>query len=516
MEKIKFFGKDYSKIDELDTDGKDTKSIALPDGSILTINEQIKKNIIIKLFDKCQPEKALVNYSGDKMKDDDLALYTISSYGCLYGGVVGVVRGKITMTWSEIITDSPVPLGINMEEMVDLDVTVQVQSRFDVGGKPFFLATMLMTEPELTPSSFSIPSDDNMFFDFLLLFRFKKSFEEAIQKGFFKKYQNFEKNDDRLKGRIDIARHIRLNMGLKNGKIAYCIREKSVDNYLNHLIVRAYLVMKKKHFDLVREYFDNDIDLKKEIDSLVAKIGTDIYSTGKLIAKNSFPVSHPYYTEYEGLRKVSLRILCNEGVSPFDGDKEDINSILFYIPDLWENYLYRSFVLNNLNEKRIDAQQKIKILEKKATIRPDYLFYIDDETDNKMKKYFFILDAKFKEKWKNTLSKSITNSNLEDYTKCIRDMNAVNAHGAGVIFPMNNTTELINYKQLSVSERNRTDCFYIFPVVVPHVKTEPNYNDWKRGLDKNIKNVITKQLASVLTTEKAYWDKIQTLSFPGR
>ena len=36
-------------------------------------------------------------------------------------------------------------------------------------------------------------------------------------KGLYKTYQRFEKNDDKLKGTIDISRHIRLNLGLPSG-----------------------------------------------------------------------------------------------------------------------------------------------------------------------------------------------------------------------------------------------------------------------------------------------------------
>lgn len=54
----------------------------------------------------------------------------------------------------------------------------------------------------------------------ILGFIFVSQIERAYKKGVYRKYRTYERNDAKVKGRIDIARDIRLNP-IFNGKIAY-------------------------------------------------------------------------------------------------------------------------------------------------------------------------------------------------------------------------------------------------------------------------------------------------------
>ena len=76
--------------------------------------------------------------------------------------------------------------------------------------------------------------------------------DRAYRKGIYKQYCTFEGNDSKVRGKIDIARHIRLNP-LFNGKIAYSYREYTINNNTNRLIPVSYThldVYKRQSVDL--------------------------------------------------------------------------------------------------------------------------------------------------------------------------------------------------------------------------------------------------------------------------
>jgi 5-methylcytosine-specific restriction endonuclease McrBC regulatory subunit McrC len=212
----------------------------------------------------------------------------------------------------------------------------------------------------------NIPNSEDEIFDYLLLFWFKEQFQNAYMKGFYRTYRRFEKNDDHLRGTIDIARHIKLNMGQNNGKIAYSYRENTVNNFLNHLIIAAYEHLKRKYSALVMEIFDQDLDLKTAMNTLKNEIGYVDTAEQTLLFKNMKPISHPYYMEYEALRVTCMKILRDTGISFFDGDSEETShGILFYIPDLWEMYLEREvfqkdFYNQNESENAVDVDNQKK------------------------------------------------------------------------------------------------------------------------------------------------------------
>lgn len=66
----------------------------------------------------------------------------------------------------------------------------------------------------------------------------------AYRKGIYRRYRTYENNDSKLKGRIDVARHIRLNP-IFNGNIAYSSREYTADNDMNRMILTAYTSLQK-------------------------------------------------------------------------------------------------------------------------------------------------------------------------------------------------------------------------------------------------------------------------------
>lgn len=419
-----------------------------------------------------------------------------------FGGLVGVIRDSINLKLSELKNSIDDELAEeNLSNEVKLNVTLQIKSRLDVNGekkvsKPFFLSTMLLRDKVKLRNN-TVPSSEDEIFDYLLLVWFREKLQEASLKGYYKTYRRFEKNDDKVRGTLDITRHIRMNMGQKNGRIAYSYRENTINNYFNQLIVAAYQHLKNKYYDLVVDNFDNNIELKNMINFLSEETNYVQTNAQAIIKENLKTIAHPYFTEYEELRLICLRILRDQGISIFDGiSGNDTQGILFYLPELWEKFLEdKVFKIALSNGIKLEAQAAVYNFghlklngdgyNYEQITYPDYVFFHEG-------KPFMILDAKFKPKWENAANGKSVRDVMEDYNKCIRDMVAVNSHATGVIFPTNEDIELKSRILIHpISKYNSWDIFYTIPVTVPYVNQDDRYSDWNSSFDKKIQKIIT-------------------------
>lgn len=439
-----------------------------------------------------------------------------------FAGIVGVIKKQI-----KISLESENPTEKNPADSYIFNVTLQVKSRLDVDekgqpAKPYFLSTMLLRD-KLQLNDHTVPNSEDELFDYLLLFWFKEQLQEACLKGYYKTYRRFYNNDDRLKGSIDVARHIKLNMGQRNGRIAYTYRENTINNFLNHMIVAAYEHLKKKYYDLVVENFDSNIELKGTIDFLKSEIGYSDINAHTLISKNMKSIAHPFFTEYEQLRIICLKILRDEGISIFDGTSEqETEGILFYLPDLWELYL-KDEVLdkglpNHVTCKTHECVRNFGVLkddkryECKQKTYPDYVFYTKTDSNESP---FMLLDAKFKPKWEAVLKEDgcKVNEVMEDYNKCLRDMVAINANATGVIFPTNKFVELREMSDIetsriikhSISQYNEQSFFYTIPVQVPVVDSDMQYLEWQKGFQEKLNQSIS-VIKDIVLEEKSFFE----------
>lgn len=448
-------------------------------------------------------------------KSENLKVISRSSETKLYqdnnerfDGVVGVLTNTISMSAEEILGSEKTD-DIDKSK-IDINIKLQIHSRMDINEdvgadgmqenieKPYFLSTLLLYGNLDNPTDEDIPNSYEDVFDFLLIFWFFQQIKDVCDKGFYRTYQRIERNDTRLKGTIDFARHIRLNLGQDNGKIAYSYREHTVDNFLNHLILSAYRCLKRKYPSLFDKLITSpqNSNVRDYISSLENMLSYTNNRDSMLLFKNAKPISHPFYTEYEALRKTCIMILQNEGISIFDdGNENSSKGILYYIPDLWEDYL--EALLREKIDKGIDmeSQDEIKIFDKKNTAKPDFVFYNDKEK----KEPFMILDAKFRPKWEEAISGKVLY--LDDYDKCIRDMNTINAHSTGVIFPVSGSEKIEQDEQNQdyshkISEFNRYDRFYTFPIYVPRIKQNASYEKWygefMKSAGRDLKKIVGK------------------------
>lgn len=445
----------------------------------------------------------IVGTSKGKQKND-LVFYDDTFQDGLVQGVVGVVIINGIDIQKEDFEDEEIYNEYINNYVIPLyDVKITIKSRFDTGREAYFLATMLLNaDTELNNYNIDFSYDD--IFEHLLVLLYKRYFKEAYKEGYYRKYQYFESNDNKMRGKIDIARHIKLNAGNDNGKIACSYREYTIDNSFNHLIIHTYLYIKSRFPNVVDTIIDSDFEMKKIIDNLIynAKSYAN-YDVRTVINKSIKPISHPLYFNYENLRMICLDILNNLGISIFNGTDKEVKGILYYIPDLWEEFLYKQ-VLSKISdgEYTCKSQEQIKIFNEKKSTYPDFVFRNEDDDE---KKPFYILDAKFKPSWYDAFASDKLGNLLEDYTKCIRDMNSINAHACGTIFP---TNEEVNYSHekicKSISNYNKKDEFHCFPVHVPKSDGYINFKNWqekfqdslseaKKYINKYVKHVELKK-----------------------
>lgn len=224
---------------------------------------------------------------------------------------------------------------------------IQIYSRFDSSGhenkerqkntKDFFLMHMLSTVCGVSQSALPSTLSNEHVFDFYSLF-FPKLLKDAMHQGLFRAYQKYEYNDMRVKGQIDVSRHLRTNIPF-NGRVAYSSREYDSDNFVTQLIRHTIEYLKTK--PIGQQILGRDTETRTAV-SMIIK-ATPTYDTKLLksvFQKNtSKPVSHPYYNKYIHLQQLCLAILQHKKVSYGGNSNKQIQGILFDGAWLWEEYV---------------------------------------------------------------------------------------------------------------------------------------------------------------------------------
>ncbi|WP_295053217.1 hypothetical protein [uncultured Fibrobacter sp.] len=271
------------------------------------------------------------------------------------------------------------------------DLQMQITSRFDLSNQNYFLHYMLQKVCNVAFAPQTGSAEDKLL-DFLY-YLFPSYLKAACAQGIFRAYVTREYNDANVRGPIDVARHIRYNMPF-NGKVAYHTREYTTDNKITQLVRHTIEYIRSLSFG--GSILDSDTDTRDDVNSIVA--ATPTYSKNsrmQVLAKNLHPVTHPYYTAYEDLRKLCLAILRHEKLSYGDSDKP-IRGILFDGASLWEEYLAKVFEDNHvdlIHSNNRTGENGIQLLVGgRKNHYPDF-YRENDKVGNKKA---VVLDAKYK------------------------------------------------------------------------------------------------------------------------
>ncbi len=171
-------------------------------------------------------------------------------------------------------------------------------------------------------------------FDFLL-YLFPYYLNQALSQGLFKEYRRIENNDSRVKGTIDISRHIRNNTPF-TGRIAYNTREFCHDNRITQLIRHTIEYVSKHELgEFVLESDETKESVRLIVNNTPSYCAKD---RSMVIEDNVKEVKHPYFTAYTILQQICLQILRHDGLK-YGDDKDKVYGILFDGAWLWEEYL---------------------------------------------------------------------------------------------------------------------------------------------------------------------------------
>ena len=382
-----------------------------------------------KISDLKNQDGFLIYCNEDKLKDDveNNSIFTISGNKLTTYNIAGFVGTQNTL--------------------------LSIRSRFaQDNGDDYFLHYMLQKVFNINISTLEHATDRNKAFQFLP-YLFKYYFLKALSQGLYKKYVWNKYNDSKVKGTIDIARHIKHNF-IFTGNIAYNVREHSYDNNINQLIRHTIeYISNLKMFSMMLES-DDMIDLVQDIRSI-----TPTYSEKnrqQVINNNLKSDIHPYYYEYEPLRQICLQILMEDDELKYGRAENKIYGVLFDAAWLWEEYL--NTLISEIDSSFIHTRNKSKenciyMLENNGwEAYPDYYSSALD----------IVMDAKYKH------ANGINQIDSKDKMQIISYMHVLGLKKGVFLHPADNKhAGNISYGKLNIPDKNTDEYVYQYCFKIP-------------------------------------------------
>lgn len=305
------------------------------------------------------------------------------------------------------------------------DERLIIESRFSSEEEDYFSEYLLNRVLDF-PNIVDLKSDadqNNRLFNFLL-FLFPYYLKTAMRKGLFKRYVRNRYNDGNVKGRIDIARHIKQNTPFI-GNVAYSQREFSYDNSLTELVRHTIEFIKRKPYGghlLVK--------VKDEVKLVVEATPTyELYDRQRVIEANKKnAIRHAYFREYRALQRLCLLILQHQKHQIGSGSRQ-IYGILFDGAWLWEEYvnsLIGDAFYHPMN-KRSKGAQWLFAKNNGGSIGQIYPDFISRKNESRI-----IADAKYK---------PIGNIGNRDYLQVLAYMFRFDAKAGYYLYPEANGTD---------------------------------------------------------------------------
>lgn len=240
---------------------------------------------------------------------------------------------------------------------------------FDENKDDFFLHYMLQKVLGVNILDMKHSTDNEPIFDFML-YLFPYCLKKALCQGLYREYRTRQYNDSNVRGVIDIGRHIRKNIPFC-GNVAYKTREYLYDNNTTQLIRHTIEHIRSMRYGT--NILGCDVETRKCV-AMITGVTGSYHKSGiqNVVSKNLRPVRHPFFCNYEPLRRVCLQILRHEKLK-YDCKKDDIYGVLFDGAWLWEEYI--SIVMKDcLNHFYRNKGQRLYLFDGNIQhIVPDYL-----------------------------------------------------------------------------------------------------------------------------------------------
>ena len=274
---------------------------------------------------------------------------------------------------------------------------IDIRSRFASAGgadsNDFFLHYLMLKTNEFNFVDQYYPFTKTDSALDLLPFLFTKFLTNALNQGLFKQYQRHHYNNSRPKGTIDIAAHLKLNIPF-TGNIAYSTREFSYDNPITELIRHTIESIRNK--PELRDLLYLTRTTQEAVKQIEA--ATPSYSPNNLkqvLADNTRPLHHPFFTAYEPLQYLCKAILHNEIMryANITQQNDEIYGVICDISYLWEEYL--AHPNNTIGEKPIFLDKDHKLKRFPDFYLPDRSHSNKTNSDDRQAAYL-VVDAKYK------------------------------------------------------------------------------------------------------------------------
>ena len=322
------------------------------------------------------------------------------------------------------IQDSVISTGNLMGFVGCRQTMLRIRSRFDNEENDYFMHYMLEKVFAVNLFDLRHSTDPEAVFDFVL-FLFPFFLNRALSQGLYKEYISRRYNDSRVRGVIDVSRHLRLNLPF-TGNVAYRTREHTADNDLMELVRHTIEYIRTKEFGagiLLR-----DEETKENVGIVVdATAGYERRERNRVVSRNLRSKIHPYFSEYEPLRRLCIQILRQEEIK-YGKDDDTVYGVLFDGAWLWEEYL--NTILSGIGFKHPENKRGRKSI---------YLF-----THNRGPRYpdFYnetiVMDAKYK-KYEG---RSLTDISREDLAQVISYMYVLKLENGGFLVPDGDIVEI--------------------------------------------------------------------------
>lgn len=347
------------------------------------------------------------------------------------------------------------------------DISIAIHSRFDHTDEQFFMHYMLQKVFAVNILDLRTHLGQENLWEFLI-YIFPYCLLRALRQGLFRAYQQFNYNDSKVKGAVDIARHLKQNLPF-SGNIAYRMREYSTDNPMMQLIRHTIEFIKSSRSRA------SILSSSREIREAAAQIisATPSYNAHlreKVIFQNLRKNTHPYFTEYTFLQDLCLKILRHDKVSTGQ-DKHDIRGIVFDGAWLWEEYL--ATILKKLEfehpENKTGKGVRYLFKNKTGKIFPDFIGKNS------------ILDAKYKMLDKGTPPR-------EDVFQIISYMHVLEKQNGFLVYPGSQTDQSVTRCELN----GMGGWFGTIPLTIPPAASRNEFADLMKSSETNFAENILK------------------------
>lgn len=232
-------------------------------------------------------------------------------------------------------------LGYRNAEGDDEELVIGSRFAGNGGGKDgadHFLRYLLckVFRINLTGDDWRMSTDRSKSTHDLLAYLFPTYLHSALAQGEYREYVHIEHNDMRVRGAIDVARHIKSNMPL-GFPVAYATNERTSDNPVLELARHTAEFIKEQ--GLESSVF-SDSEYRKDLAAL--RWRTPSYDRARrrlLIDRNRrIPVRNELFSAYRELQRLCLAILTHNSFA-YCGADDRMHGILFDGAWLWERYL---------------------------------------------------------------------------------------------------------------------------------------------------------------------------------